>query len=84
MAAGHGAGGSLREDYIVGDQEMTIVDTMTPICDGNADSLLGHPREYLTLERGLQSVCKYCDRRFVHVTHPDVAMIREKGRRFAA
>ncbi len=80
MAATAG-GGTLREDYLLDNQEVTIVDTMTPVCDGNSGSL-GHPLEYLTLERGLKSVCKYCDRRFIYVTHEDVGKVRKEGTPF--
>ena len=71
-------GGTLREDYLLNNEEVTIVDTMTPVCDGNAGSL-GHPLEYLTLERGLESVCKYCDRHFIYVRHQDVDKVRKEG-----
>ncbi|MEZ5863062.1 MAG: zinc-finger domain-containing protein [Geminicoccaceae bacterium] len=52
-------------------------------CDGGGGAL-GHPVEYLTLEKGGQTVCKYCDRRYVHKSRAEAEAIRKAGRRFAA
>jgi len=72
-----------EEIYLVDGEETVITDQMRVQCDGG-NRPLGHPVEYLTLEKGGQTVCKYCDRRFVHKSHQDVAAIRQKGQRFAA
>lgn len=71
------------EAYMVGGEEIVITDKMHEQCDGGGGPL-GHPVEYLTLEKGGQTVCKYCDRRYVHKSHADVAAIRQQGQRFAA
>jgi uncharacterized Zn-finger protein len=72
-----------EEVYLVDGEETVITGDMHVRCDGG-NGPLGHPIEFLTLEKGGQSVCKYCDRRFVHKSHPDCAEIRRKGQRFAA
>ncbi|MCB2054612.1 MAG: zinc-finger domain-containing protein [Geminicoccaceae bacterium] len=71
------------EVYLLDDEEVAIVSTKYARCDGGG-GVLGHPVEYLTLEKGGQTVCKYCDRRFVHAGHPDVAHIRRDGKAFGA
>ena len=71
------------EVYLLDDEEEAIVSTKYARCDGGG-GVLGHPVEYLTLEKGGQTVCKYCDRRFVHAGHPDVAHIRRDGKAFGA
>lgn len=70
------------ELYLVSGEEIAITDGMKPICDGGGP--LGHPREFLTLEDGGETVCKYCDRRYVHVSHASVDKIRAEGEAFAA
>lgn len=70
------------EVYLVDGEEIVITAECKPICDGGGP--LGHPREFLTLAEGGETVCKYCDRRYVHVANPAVADIRTKGKRFAA
>jgi len=72
-----------EEVYLVDGEEIVITDRLHVQCDGGGGPL-GHPIEYLTLEKGGQTVCKYCDRRYVHTSHPDTAEIRKKGQRFAA
>ncbi len=69
------------EHYLVDGEEVVITPRLKVRCDGGCGPL-GHPVEYLTLEKGGQAVCKYCDRRFVHVHHPDAAELRRKGRPF--
>jgi len=69
------------EAYLVDGEEVVITRDMHPICDGGSAGL-GHPREFLTLERGLETVCKYCDRRYVHISHPEVDRFRKQGERF--
>ena len=70
------------EVYLIDREEVVITDEMHVQCDGGG--ALGHPVEYLTLIKGGQTVCKYCDRRYVHKSHPDCALIRKTGQRFAA
>jgi uncharacterized Zn-finger protein len=69
--------------YLVEGEEIVITDRMHVQCDGGGGAL-GHPVEYLTLEKGGQTVCKYCDRRYVHKSRPEVAEIRRTGQLFAA
>ena len=52
-------------------------------CDGGSGAL-GHPVEFMTLEKDGQTVCKYCGRRYVHVGHPEVELLRGRSRPFAA
>jgi len=72
-----------EEVYLVDGEEIVITDRPHVQCDGGGGAL-GHPIEYLTLAKGGQTVCKYCDRRYVHKSHPDCAEIRRKGQSFAA
>ena len=44
--------------------ETITVDRRDVSCDGGGGAL-GHPRVYLTLERGGRVECPYCDRLFV-------------------
>jgi uncharacterized Zn-finger protein len=87
MAADGGVAGpggrTEMEAYLIAAEEIVITDRMHVQCDGGGGAL-GHPVEYLTLIKGGQAVCKYCDRRYVHKTHPDCVEIRAKGRKFAA
>ena len=71
------------EAYLVDGEEVVITDRMHVQCDGGSGAL-GHPIEYLTLAKGGQAVCKYCDRRYVHKSHSDCAELRKLGRPFAA
>lgn len=71
------------EAYLIDGEEVVVTDRMNVQCDGGGGTL-GHPVEYLTLVKGGQTVCKYCDRRYVHKSHPEAAEVRRKGRRFAA
>ena len=72
-----------EEIYLVEGEEVVITGQMHVKCDGG-NGPLGHPIEYLTLEKGGQTTCKYCDRRYVHKSHPSCAEIRKQGRLFAA
>ena len=44
--------------------DTVVVDRKDVSCDGDGGAL-GHPRVYLTLERGGRVECPYCDRLFV-------------------
>ena len=59
------------------DREVVISPHMHVRCDGG-NGLLGHPVEYMTLENG-QVTCKYCGRRYVPASDPEVAAIRAHG-----
>jgi len=72
-----------EEVYLVGTEEVVLTDRMYVQCDGG-NGTLGHPREFLTLEKGGQTICKYCDRRFVLKSLPEAEAIRKAGQRFAA
>ena len=67
----------------VDDREVVITPNMYVRCDGG-NAPLGHPTEFITLERGDQAVCKYCGRRFVHTSNPEVAELRSRGQPYAA
>ncbi len=71
-----------EEHFLLDGEEVVITPRPEVCCDGGGGAL-GHPLEFLTLEKGGQAVCKYCDRRFVHVRHPEVEEIRRRGRPFA-
>ena len=72
-----------EEVLLVDDREVVITDAMFVRCDGG-NGPLGHPLEYMTLEKDRRVVCKYCGRRYVHVSSPEVARLRGNGRPFAA
>lgn len=71
----------IEEHFLVDGEEVVITSSLQVRCDGGG-GVLGHPVEYITLAKGQQAVCKYCDRRFLHVTHPDVARVRAHGEPF--
>ena len=60
------------------DREVVITDAVYVRCDGG-NGPLGHPLEYLTLEKDGEVVCGYCGRRFVHVDHAEAERIRASG-----
>lgn len=66
------------EAYLRDGEEVAITPHLRVSCDGG-NGVLGHPREFLTLVRGGEMTCKYCDRRFLHVTHPEVEAVRREG-----
>jgi uncharacterized Zn-finger protein len=72
-----------EERLLVDDREVVITPYMYVRCDGG-NAPLGHPAEFITLERGDQAVCKYCGRRFVHTGNPEVADLRARGQPYAA
>ena len=53
----------------VDGREVVITDQLYVRCDGGEGSL-GHPVEYMTLEKGGETMCKYCGRRYVHTSAP--------------
>ena len=68
---------------LVDDREVVITDAMHVHCDGG-NGALGHPVEFMTLEKAGEVVCNYCGRRYVHVSHAEVEHIRGRSRPFAA
>ncbi|HFD16036.1 MAG TPA: zinc-finger domain-containing protein [Rhodospirillales bacterium] len=71
-----------EEHFLLDGEEVVITPRLEVSCDGGGGAL-GHPVEFLTLEKGGEAVCKYCDRRFVHVSRPEVEEIRRRGQPFA-
>ncbi len=73
-----------REEFLlIDDREVVITDALYVRCDGGAGPL-GHPLEYMTLEKDREIVCIYCVRRYVHVSHPDAEGLRSRGNSLAA
>ena len=71
------------EVFLLDGEEIVLTDRKQVSCDGG-NGALGHPVEFLTLERDAQAVCKYCDRRFVHKSHGLAPSFRERGRAMPA
>lgn len=69
-----------EEFFLVNDREVVVTPHMHVRCDGG-NGPLGHPLEYMTLEKSGEVVCGYCGRRYVHADHPDAAAIRAGGER---
>jgi uncharacterized Zn-finger protein len=64
----------------VSGREVVITDKLYVRCDGGEGSL-GHPVVYMTLEKGGETTCKYCNRRYVHTSasaakalHPEASV----------
>ena len=72
-----------EEVLLIDDREVVITDAMHVRCDGGSGAL-GHPVEFMTLEKDDQTVCKYCGRRYVHIGHHEVELLRGRSRPFAA
>ncbi|MDX6752308.1 zinc-finger domain-containing protein [Geminicoccaceae bacterium 1502E] len=53
-----------EEFFLVNDRETVVTPHMHVRCDGG-NGPLGHPLEYLTLEKGGEALCGYCGRRYV-------------------
>lgn len=68
---------------LVDDREVVITDAMYVRCDGG-NGPLGHPVEFMTLEKDGQTICKYCGRRYVHTGSPEAEPLRARSRPFAA
>ena len=49
----------------IAQPEVIEVDTTTVACEGGDGGALGHPRVFLSLVKGGETECPYCDRRFV-------------------
>lgn len=72
-----------EEFLLVEDREVVITDAMNVRCDGG-NGPLGHPLEYMTLEKDGEVTCKYCGRRYVHTSHASAAELRARSRSAAA
>lgn len=70
------------EILLVDDREVVITSDLRVRCDGGQGPL-GHPREFMTLERGGEVTCKYCGRRFVHRSSPAAEAVRRAGQPLA-
>lgn len=71
-----------EEFLLVDDREVVLTGDMHVRCDGG-NGPLGHPVEYMTLEKGGETVCKYCGRRYVHLSHPAVPELRQHGEAYS-
>jgi uncharacterized Zn-finger protein len=72
-----------EEFFLVDGREVVVTPHMHVRCDGG-NGPLGHPLEYMTLEKDGFVICKYCDRRYVHSSQPEAVALRERGPRTAA
>lgn len=72
-----------EEFLLVDDREVVITDAVYVRCDGGTGTL-GHPLEYLTLEKDGEVVCNYCGRRYVHANNPEAERVRLLGNSHAA
>ncbi len=72
-----------EEVLLVDDREVVLTDAMHVRCDGGSVAL-GHPMEFLTLEKTGEAMCNYCGRRYVHISHAEAENIRRSSRPFAA
>jgi uncharacterized Zn-finger protein len=74
---------AIEDVFQVNDREVVVTDAMYVRCDGG-NGPLGHPVEFMTLEKEGSIVCKYCGRRYVHIGHPDAKALRKNGQPQAA
>jgi uncharacterized Zn-finger protein len=72
-----------EEVLLVDDREVVITDSLYVRCDGG-NGPLGHPLEYITLEKDGDVVCKYCGRRYVLASNPVAAELRARSQPYAA
>ena len=88
-----------EEFLLVEDREVVLTSRMAVMCNGAppvatvaspggerlelAPSPLGHPVEYLTLEKGGEVMCGYCSRRYVHIDSDQAEALRELGQPYA-
>jgi uncharacterized Zn-finger protein len=71
------------EWLLVDDREVVITPEMYVHCNGG-DGGGGHPYSSITLEHGLEAVCKYCGRRWVNAANPEAGELRARGRPYPA
>ena len=74
---------AIEEFLLVEDREVVLTDAMYVVCDGG-NGPLGHPVEFMTLEKGGEVTCKYCGRRYVHAGSAEADTVRRSGQRYAA
>jgi uncharacterized Zn-finger protein len=72
-----------EEFFLMDDREVALTPDLHVRCDGG-NGPLGHPAVFMTLEKGGEITCKYCSRRFVHVSNGEAEAIRRNGQRHAA
>jgi uncharacterized Zn-finger protein len=72
-----------EELFWVEGREVVLTPDLHVRCDGG-NGPLGHPVEFMTLEKGGEVMCKYCGRRYLHTSHPEIATVRAGGERQAA
>jgi uncharacterized Zn-finger protein len=60
----------------VGGREVVITESLYVRCDGG-DGPLGHPVEFMTLEKNGETQCKYCGRRYVHASAPAALALQQ-------
>ena len=61
---------------MVEGHEVVITESLYVRCDGG-DGSLGHPVEFMTLEKNGETTCKYCGRRYVHASAPAAGELQE-------
>jgi uncharacterized Zn-finger protein len=72
-----------EEFFLVDDREVVLTSDLQVRCDGG-NGPLGHPAVFMTLAKGGEVVCKYCGRRYVHVSNGEAEAVRRDGQRYAA
>jgi uncharacterized Zn-finger protein len=68
--------------FLAGGREVVLTPESYVQCQGDVGPL-GHPTEYMTLERGGTVTCEYCGCRFLHEGHAEAGAIREHGEKLA-
>jgi uncharacterized Zn-finger protein len=68
-----------EETLFVDGHEVVLTSALQVCCDGG-NGPLGHPREYMTLERDGEVMCQYCGRRYLHVGHARAEALRAAAR----
>ena len=69
-----------EERFDLDGREVVVTPEMHVSCDGDGGPL-GHPREYLTLEKGGEVACLYCSRLYIHTSNPRAEEIRRSASR---
>lgn len=72
-----------EERFSVDGREVVLTSAVQVRCDGG-NGALGHPVEFMTLERDGEVTCKYCGRRYVHAGSGKAAAVRREGQAYAA
>ena len=72
-----------EEVLLIDDREVVITDAMHVRCDGGSGAL-GHPVEFMTLEKDGQTVLQILRPPLRAFGHPEVELLRGRSRPFAA